>query len=169
MEVDQTNLELRRTVAAYLMSKDKNTVEERIVAETTVTSEKVGGIMKTLEESVRNKVEEICRVWIQVPAAKLKFTFSSTFKNKTIELGEQNTRATRTGNQEWAVAAVEPKLSKTTPSRIKFQVNNPHDICIGLCFRSAVEPSFLVENNARMPFKILSKQHNWPRHLPTQE
>lgn len=61
-EIEQINLELGKIITAYFASKDRKTVEERIMAETTATSEKVQGLLKSLTESFRSKVEDICGV-----------------------------------------------------------------------------------------------------------
>lgn len=53
LEIEQTNLELGRTVAAYLVSKDRKVDEERIMADITATSENIGGLLHSLAKSVR--------------------------------------------------------------------------------------------------------------------
>lgn len=85
--------------------------------------------------------------------AQLKFTFSSTRKHNTVKLGEQNTRATRTSNEEWAVVMLEPVLPMSTPSNIKFKINKTGYFCMGVCSRNVVKKqSFFIKDSARTPF-----------------
>lgn len=45
-EIEQINLELGKIITVYFASKDRKTIEERSMAETTATSEKVQGLLK---------------------------------------------------------------------------------------------------------------------------
>lgn len=79
-----------------------------------------------------------------------KFAFSGTLKHITVELQEQNTRAKRTNHEDWAIAVVKQRLPMNTSSRIAFQINNPSEVLIGVCFRKVVEQQgFLIEVDAR--------------------
>lgn len=88
-----------------------------------------------------------------MPTFQPKFAFSSILKHETVQLSEENTRATRTSSEWWGVAVVEPNLPTSTPSKIKFRVNCPSYTLIGICFKDAVEQQgLLINTNARTPF-----------------
>lgn len=63
LDIEHTNLELKRTVDAFLVSKDKKVIEERIISDTVAISKKVGGRLQSLTESIHSKTEEICVLW----------------------------------------------------------------------------------------------------------